>query len=257
MPEVLFLEQRIRRTLGGIRVVDHLTGAPITTGLRLTSRDLRFAPTWSGAFQITEAPGFGDYARAFDTVPSIATGTFSFEIHDMTRRFLPLSARITLPRDARPEALTNRVDLPVEVALASSPSRAPSPGWTMLRLSLHTPANAPIPGALVRALRAGTDEELGWGLSDQNGSVLLPLIGIPILQEAIPGDDDDDDDDTELTTAVTRLRVAVAVDPALPWPASTQDLRSNAAHLRRFSPLSVIDLTAGGFAHQRLTLPLP
>lgn len=244
----------VMRTLGGISVTDHLTGQAIQSGLKLISRDLVFARTASGVFQIVSAPGFAAYARSFDPVPAVPAASFGFEVHDLTRRFLPVAAQIALPRDASPDAVANRVDEPVIVALPSAGGRMPGAGWTSLRVTVVDQTGAPVRGALVRALQEGSSAELAWGLTDERGSAFLPIIGIPLLREvSLPPDGDDE---AELVTAVTRLRLRLTADPARPWPADTAHLRAGGAGLETYDPNDLIDLTSGGAAHRRLTFAL-
>ncbi|MGB8818834.1 MAG: hypothetical protein WCC66_13030 [Rhizobiaceae bacterium] len=244
-------EQLIQRTMGGVKVVDHLTRQTLRSGLRLVSQDLVFAPTASGAFQIAKAPGFAAYARSFDTVPAVAPRQFSFEVHDNTRRFLPIAANLTLPRDAAPDAAANRVDTPVVLELPSAGGRAAQAGWTVMRATVVRPDGTSIPGVLVRAMRAGTAEELGWGLTDLLGQALIPILGVPQLTEVQP---DDDDNEPELTTAITNIRLELAVDANLPWPADPAALRAGGPSIRALSPPGDIALTAGAQAHRRLTM---
>jgi hypothetical protein len=250
------LDRLAMRTLGGVRVLDHLTGQPLLSGLRLESATLRFAATASGAFQIVSAPGFEAYARAFDPVPAVAVETFDFAVHDLTRRFLPVAASIALPRDASPAALTDRVDTPVMVTLPSAGSRFPVAGMTALRATLVDQTGAPVRGALVRAMRGAGEEELGWGLSDRLGSAFIPLIGLPPLRETEPPPDAEEDDAAPLVTAVTVVRLRVTADRLRGWPAHVARLRTGGAGFVTLNPAEDIELSAGGSAHRRLAITL-
>lgn len=251
------LDRLVMRTMGGVRVVDHMTGQTLLSGVRLTSDDLRFARTASGAFQIVAAPGFADYARAFDPVPAVAARSFAFEVHDLTRRFLPVAASIALPRDPAPGALANRVDEPVVVALPSAGGRFPVAGMTSLRVTLVDQSDAPVLGALVQALRSGSAEEIGWGLTDRLGSAFLPITGLPTLQEAeAPDDEDEDEDERDLVTGVTLATLRITADPARRWPADVAGLRAGGGGLVTLAPPETIALTAGKAVHRRLAVTL-
>lgn len=243
------LDRLALRCLGGLRVVDHLGGQTLMSGLRIESQTLRLARTASGVFQIIAAPGFEDYARSFDPIPAVAQQSFDFAVHDLSRRFLPVAGTIALPRNAEPDATDNRVDTPITVALPSAGSRFPTAGMTALRVTLVDQHDAPIRGALVQARHADSGDELGWGLSDRLGSAFVPLLGIPPLQAAAG-------EGGALETAITPVRLRLTVDPARGWPANVTRLRTGAAPLIRRNPNLTIPLTAGGAVHRRLALTL-
>lgn len=242
------------RTLGGIRVLDHVTNRPLDRPVTLSSKALTFARTLSGIYQIRSAPGFAEYARTLKPVPVVAGDEFDFEIQDDARQFLPVAASIDLPRNSAPNAVANRVDTPVEIALPSAPGRALTAGLTICRASVEDTNGDPVRGALVEVLRAGATDVLAWGLSAQNGEALIPILGIPILQTVDPGPNPNDEE--ELTSAETPVRLRASAEADQPWPANITTLRAGGGGLRTVLDDSDQTLTAGGTLHRLLTLDL-
>lgn len=251
----------IQRCLGGLRLVDHLTGETLDRGLRITSQSLRFAATRSGVMQITDAVGFSAYTRAFDPVPAIAPQDFSFEVQDLTGRFLPVAGAVTLPRDAGKDAIANRVDQAVVLALPSAAGRRETVGWTKLRVAISDMQGAPVRGAVVEVVHGLANSTLGWGLSDQNGTAFVPLLGIARLTDVIgtdPGADDDDigPDDVALVTAETIVGLRVAVHRAQPWPANPAVVLAGGTEIAAITTPKTISLTAGAEVFRQISISL-
>ena len=248
MPERLDM-----RVLGGVRVVDHITGQPIRDGIAFRNTDLRFGPTPSGTWAIRMAPGYDAYVKAYDPVPAVAPRDFAFEIHDLKRRFWPVIGRISLPRSVDDANPALRVDTPVTLALASTPARRAVAGWTVINVSVEDQDGAPVAGALVQVLEDGSGDELGWSVSGPNGVALVPLTGIARLLDT---PDDGDEDTVDLITAVTRVRISATADVDRPWPADPATLRAGGATIRNRTEPETVDLIASGTARKTVTLTL-
>ncbi len=254
------LDRFDQRILGGFRVVDHLTGATVRRGVRITAPGLKIAQTGSGIWAVLEATGMRAYARAFDPVLAQTPQDFPIEVHDDTRRFDPISVSISLPRDADSDAIDGRVDTPVDFILPSAPGRAAQAGWSMVTVEVLTPLGAPVRGALVIILDQGSENERGWALTGQRGQAVVPLTGLAHIQDAPPPPEDDEEEDEAAqiptVTAETVLDVRVAVDPAQPWPANPATLRAGGGNLKTAASANPITLKAGGEAHLGFTLSL-
>jgi hypothetical protein len=247
------LDRLDSRVLGGVQVVDHITGQTIRDGISFRNTQLQFGPTVSGVWAIRAAPGFEGYTDAFDPVPAVVEQDFSYEIHDLKRRYLPMSGQITLPRSLESAQADTRVDTPVRIALASAAGRRAVAGWTVMSVSVVDQNGAPVRGALVRALERVTDAELGWSMTGPNGMAQLPLTGITHLSDA---PDDGDADTVDLITAVTRVRIHASVDIAQPWPADADTMRAGGPDIREILNAETSRLKAGGTAQQTVELNL-
>ncbi|MGC1494443.1 MAG: hypothetical protein WA790_01450 [Sulfitobacter sp.] len=250
------LDRFDQRILGGFRVVDHLTGATVRRGLRITAPGLKIVQTGSGVWAVLETTGMRAYTRAFDPVPAQAPQVFAIQVHDDTKRFDPIAVTLSLPRDADSGAVDDRVDTPVEFILPSAPGRGAQAGWSMVTVEVLTPQGAPVRGALVTILDQGTENERGWALTGQRGQAVVPLTGLAHMQDAPPPVDPDDDDLSPTVTANTKLDVRVAVDPTQPWPANPAILRAGGGTLKTAASANPITLKAGGEAHLGFTLSL-
>ncbi|MEP4194673.1 MAG: hypothetical protein ABJL99_03465 [Aliishimia sp.] len=250
------LDHLSQRTLGGVTVLDHVTGRPTSRQVEFRSDSLEFARTNSGIFQIKSAPDFEGYVKAFQSPAPIQISDFSYEIHDNTRHFLPVASTISLPRNVSPDAVSDRVDTPIEVELPSAPSRPIAVGYTLCRVSVADQNGVPIQGVLVQALKPGTTDEIAWGVSAQNGEALIPILGIALLKTVDPGPDPDPGADEELTSSQTPIRLSLTVDATQPWPANPQTLRAGGGSLKTMTDTTNLTLTAGGNVHRALTLDL-
>ncbi len=251
------LDRLDQRILGGFRVVDHLTGATVRSGLRIKAPGLKVAQTGSGIWAVLEAANMRAYSRAFEPVPVQLPQVFAVEIHDDTKRFDPILVSLNLPRDAGVDAIDDRVDTPIDFALPSAPGRAAQAGWSMVTVEVLTPGGAPVRGALVRIMDQGTENERGWALTGQRGQAVVPLTGLAHMQDAPPPVDPNVvDDQSPTVTAITELDVRVTVDPTLPWPANPATLRAGGGVLKTATSANPITLKAGGEAHLGFTLSL-
>jgi len=236
------LDQLDRRILAGLKIMDHVTGDVLSGAARPVSKHLKFAPTASGFFAITYAPGFAAYSRSFRDVPAVPSASFDVLIDVAGPNFLPVTMSVELPRNGDATAVSNRVDSPIEISLASSASRRPVAGWTQVYVTVVDQNDTPLRGVLVQVLEDGTDAELGWGLTGLNGVAFIPLTGVALLKD---GPDDGDDDTVDLVTADSRMRLRTTVQDGLPWPADTTKLRAGGSGTRRRTSARRNTLKAG------------
>jgi hypothetical protein len=178
------------RILAAFRFLDGETTQPITTPLAVSGTGSRLIRNRRGLYVLSEAPGFADYTSRFDKPPSPepAPTTLAFTVVDPSRRHLPRSFSVELPREVpedpeNPDDASKVVFLPVDVRMYPSPTARPLPGSATVRLSLKDAGGAPLARAVIRLKVTVPDGPTlqALGLSDERGEVLLILPGIPVI----------------------------------------------------------------------------
>ena len=213
------LDRLDRRVLGGFRVVDQVLGGVVDDGLRIVAPGLTLARAGGNAWAVFAAPGMGAITRAFEPVPNVPARDFEIEVHDRLTRYEPVAATLRLPRDPSPSATSARVDTPVEIVLPPAPGRGTAAGWSTVTVEVVQPSGAPVRGALVQVLEAGSSDERGWTLTGARGQAVVPLVGLPHQRDIVTPDDDDPNSQIATVTALTSLDVRVTADTQQTWPA--------------------------------------
>ena len=183
------LEAVERRVLGAVRYLDATTGQPVGRLLDVKGQGVRLLRNLRGLYVLAAAPGLEEHPPSFQQPPaSPAVGglTVRLSVADPTGRFLPRTHTLALPR----EPLASKADQedslfrPVDVRLYPAPAASLSPGWAVARVAVRDGAGRPLPGALVRVLRASDSKLLASGLTEWRGAAvgeaLVPVAGIPI-----------------------------------------------------------------------------
>lgn len=185
-----------RRVLGAVRFVNDVDGTPIQAPLEIiaappppgqapdpaSALPVRVLRNRYGLQVIQAARGFEDYMAQFEPPPSEPARESRFarlRVVDPSGQFLPADFIVRLPRSHRPQDPNHpTVFDPVVVRLLPAPAGPEDPGWTILRalvwrlVAAPTAANPnatraePLPGALVRVLRAADNLRLGRGLTE-------------------------------------------------------------------------------------------
>jgi hypothetical protein len=182
------------RALGAIEFVDAVTAARLAGNLVIEPEDegVVIEPNRSALYVIRSAPGLTHHIDQFDAAPAapaFAALGFTLAISDPTRRYLPRSARIELPRRAAPASNPESVLNPLVVRMYPAAAAAVSSGWAVLRVRVQSDV-APNPG-LANALVVVTPSVAGIGavtaVTDARGEALVAIPGVPpVLSAAAP-----------------------------------------------------------------------
>lgn len=251
------------RALGALALVDATTGAPVTGDMAVSAPGLRLTRTRSGLWAITGlAPRsaaervLAAHLRAFDAAPAQpgpATLAFEVTITDPAGRYLPRRVTIRLPRAADAADPADRLAASVPVALWRAPAAPVGANWAGVRAHLARADGAPLAGALVTLARAAGGAVLGRGLSDARGEVIVPVIGLPVIDFGAPLAEGEAEP-AALGTATTAATLGIAAPLAAVWPpdpdAPTQPMVPVAG------PLPGLGLRPGRIETATLTLTL-
>lgn len=189
------MESLDSRALAAVRFLDGETLQPTTLPLTVSGNGVRVIRNRWGLYVLTEAPGFEDYASRFAEPPTPAPADTSIPltVSDPTGRHLPRSFSLLLPRDASktPADPSRSVFLPVDVRLYLAPTARPSPGSSVVRLSLVDDEDAPLAHMVIRLRITVPDKPTleGLGLSDERGEVLLLTPSVPVIRWGQEEDD--------------------------------------------------------------------
>ena len=184
-----------RRILGALQCVDAVTGLPITSGLQIVAPGLRLQSGRSGRVVIHDADGLGslrEISSSFAEQPSappplaIWPEEVTLTIRDISGRFLPRIARISLPREAAP-SVEPSLFTPIRIPLYPSPTSPIRECWAVLRATVlaATPAGSArrLPWAWLRLKAAGNGQPnlspLSRAQADWRGEALLVLRSLP------------------------------------------------------------------------------
>lgn len=193
------LETVDRRIFGAVELIDDLSGDRVSAPLQVSAPGLGLLRNRLGLWVIREVPGQDGYTRAFDDPPARPPRSdFRFEVQDAGERFLPRAVTLPLPRwlptpqDAEGDPVAEADDARRPVALRLYPGAAAvlRPGWTVLRLRLHLPAEPAIglANVLVEATPpAALALPLRRTLTDRRGEALIAIPGVPPLMPGAGG----------------------------------------------------------------------
>lgn len=195
------------RVLGALRFVEAGTGLPVNRPLSVVSDTATFGRNRSGLYWIASATGLEHFTREFETQPTdVAPGSVlvTATVIDPAGIFLPRTVTIGLPRNAtenepaEPGEAERAFALfePVTVPLLASPAGPTDSLATIVRVTVKTAANVPVPGALLRVVRASdTDDVLARGMTAWTGRIVgEALVSVPAIPSMTWNDADEDGD---------------------------------------------------------------
>lgn len=205
------LERLEQRVLGALRCVDATTGVAIEQSLAVAVADpagaaARVLRNRRGLYVIREAPGLEAYSAAFAQLPAAAARGYTASLSDPAGRYLPRTARLTLPRDPDPAhaGLADSLFRPIDIPLYPSATAQVGANWAVLRVSVAETGGDRLGGALLRVGRNGT--VLARGLTDWRGEALLPVSGVPVTTWS--------DDPHAVVVSELEVQVEAVFDPA-------------------------------------------
>ena len=172
------------RALGAVRFVDATTGVPIEQALRVDAPGASLMRNRSGLYVIRRWDALAAHEAQFlapPAAPAPGSQTLDISVSDPGESYLPIAARVRLPRTSDPGQATAADSLfqPAVVPLYPS-ARAPvGANWAVLRVTLTEAASGDaLGGALLRVVSNGT--VLARGLTDWRGEALVPVVGVPV-----------------------------------------------------------------------------
>lgn len=250
MQSVQIRETVDRRCLGALRFLDHVTGSVVRRTLNLRAHGLQIITNASHMQVIKYAEGLERHLVAFENPPNqpvVESMKFKLSIQDPSRKYLPRTYTLKLPRRSNPQDHNSLLD-PIDIRLYSSASRALSLNWSAIRASVFRVKDQfteePLRGALLRATY-GQDNLVASGLSDRRGEAVLIVPGIPLTtfvseDPQSGGGDPPAAADTNVFRAsgpVVELQTTVRIDtivaPEAPWPVDPEELEINISSWRR------------------------
>lgn len=175
-----------RRVLGGVRLMNAVTGLPIVRTLEVSAPNVGWIRNGSGDYIVTFAPGLAAHTVAFaapPAAPPLASVALTVTVRDPLGEYLPRRATVTLPRDPDPAHDTQPASLfrPIGVPLYLAPAASTAPGWAVVRVTVLGPTpDSRLAGALLRVEQDVTQTVLARGLSDARGEALVAVPGIPV-----------------------------------------------------------------------------
>jgi hypothetical protein len=179
-----------RRVLGAIDFVDAIAGAPVREPVLARAEGAKLVRGRGGRLIIWEANGLESHAASFLNAPAdppLQSVPLQISITEAGREFLPRRATIRLPRDTNPENANSAASIfqPIRITLFASPAAAIAPSAAIIYASVKEAGSGqPLPGALVRVLRASDSSVLARGMTEWRGRVageaLVPVPGIPM-----------------------------------------------------------------------------
>jgi hypothetical protein len=181
-----------RRALGAIEFVDAITAVRMRGPLRLKPLDERvvITPNISSLYVIRSAPRLEAHREAFEHPP--ATPPFEdvhidISVNDPSRRYLPRTVRVNLPRRDAPFTDPESVLHPMVVPMYPAAAAAVAASWAILRVRVQG-AGADHP-ALCNALVVATPQIAGFSavtaMTDVRGEALVAIAGVPrVLPQA-------------------------------------------------------------------------
>ena len=268
------LSERIeQRVLGAVRLVDRVTGTPLTRSMQIGSDTLRLVRNRHGLYVITHADGLEAHAEAFQDAPGSpepGANAYSLEVRDPLRRFLPRLVTLHLPRDPDPDNAGRADSLftPRDVLMYPASTAGLSPNWSTVRAAVTQgpdPQTAPpVRGSLIRIIDVAGERVLASGISDERGEALIIVPGVPVTKFSEEDPDGDgppgggppgfgppdaghgpghghDQPPVLVNTLAVRLELSLA--DSVPWPTNPDLLEQNHDANRRVS--LDLELTTG------------
>lgn len=245
----MMIENVQQRVLGALRPVDRVTRTPVTRALRVRSDTATLIQNRRGYYVVIRADGLDAHVEAFQeppATPAIGSNSYSFEISDPQKRYLPRLLTLRLPRDPDPGHAGSADSLftPRDVLMYPASTAPLSHNWSTVRATVTQGPALPRSGALIRITDPARDVQLSSGITDQRGEALLIVPGVPVTKFA-DGDGENgggDDEDDEPPVVVNRLpvRLELSLGTTAPWPVDPDLLEQNhAANLQVSLDLSL------------------
>jgi hypothetical protein len=173
------------RLLAALRFVDATTGATVPSSLAVSAPGTQFVRNRRGFYVITRSELLPGYDAAYPDAPATpAPQSVSLTVTavDRSRRYLPRTVLVRLPRSASPALAEDPASLfqPLNVAMFPSPLATAEPGWAALRASVRRAgSDEGLPYTFLRVHRASdVNDVLGRGIADLRGEAFVPIAGI-------------------------------------------------------------------------------
>ena len=247
------LEAVESRVLGAVRYLDATTGQPVGRLLEVRGQGVRLVRNLRGLYVLAAAPGLEEHPPSFQQPPlnpAVEGLTVTLSVADPAGRFLPRTHTLKLPRG--PQLFE-----PVDVRLYPAPAASLSPGWAVARVTVTDAGGKPLPGALIRVLRAADSQLLASGLTEWRGAAvgeaLVPVAGIPITIWG--GDAPDEPVVVQKVPAVAQAYADPFFDPAAGRAPDPDRLEAARAGLPSAS--QNIDLASGREVVVTLSVTMP
>jgi len=258
----MLIERVEQRVLGALQMVDRVTQTALKRPMQLVAVNASVVRNTRGYYVVTDAAGLAAHVEAFEQPPAgpaLESITYSFEVNDPQKRFLPRLAALKLPRDPDPANIANANSLfrPQDVAMYPAATAPLSHNWSTIRASVSQ-NGVEVRGALLQVINAADDTVLASGISDERGEALVIVAGVPVTKFADdgdgPGHGGGGGHDAEPPVVVNTLpvRLELSLDAANPWPVNPDVLEQNHAENRRMSR----DLTLSTGKMERVTINL-
>jgi len=258
------IEQRV---LGALRLMDRATWAPLTRPMKISSEAVRLVRNRQGLYVVTHAQGLEALTQSFMTQPAApapGANTYTLDVQDPQKRYLPRRLSLRLPRDPDPSSHDSADSLfrPHDVAMYPAGTAPLSPNWSTVRVSVSAgrdPQNTrPAQGSLIRIVNAADDKVLASGISDERGEALVIVPGVPVTRFADEADagggppgggppggggpggghgpgNDHDREEPPVVVNTLAVRLEVSLADSTPWPVNPDLLEANHAANRRQS----------------------
>src|SRR5262245_5349630 len=169
-----------------MQFIDAVTRAPVREFVRVQSAEARLVRNRQAHYVIWEADGLEAHTNAFEAPPEtpvLESVGLGIAVMDAGKSYLPRTATIRLPRDSNPAnaSAQNSLFRPIEIALLPSPTAESGINWAVLYATvLDQGTGRPLPGALIRVLRASDATVLARGMTDWRGRVVgEALVAVP------------------------------------------------------------------------------
>jgi len=261
----MLIERVEQRVLGALRLVDRVTRTPVIRALQIRSDTAMLVRNRRGLYVITRADGLEAHIEAFNeqpATPALEANSYSFEISDPQKRYLPRLLTLRLPRDPDPDNAGNDNSLftPRDVLMYPASTASLSHNWSTVRATVMQGTTLPQRGALIQITDPSGNTQLSSGITDQRGEALLIVPGVPVTKFA---DEDDggpgggggggpDDDEPPVVVNTLPVRLELSLGEPTPWPVDPDLLEQNhAANLK-----ASMDLTLSTGQMERVAINL-
>ena len=178
------LERTEWRVLGALRFVDATTRVPVEHGLHVEAPGATLVRNRSGMYVIRHWDALTTHESEFlapPENPAIGSRSLTLSIADPAGHYLPVTAKIPLPRTSDPAQAEAADSLfqPIVVPLYPSTNAPVGANWAVLRVSVTEASSGDaLGGALLRVQANGN--VLARGLTDWRGEALVPVVGVPV-----------------------------------------------------------------------------
>jgi hypothetical protein len=258
----MMLERVEQRVLGALRLIDRVTGSPLTRPMRLSADNASLVRNARGYYVVTAARGLEQHTTAFPqppATPALGSILCTFTIHDPQQRYLPRLITLNLPRDPDPAHAETADSLfrPLDVALYPAATAQIFHNWSTIRAAVTMgpdPRTAPaLRGALLLVIDEADGTRLAGGISDERGEALVIVPGVPVTKFADEGDGGESGgggggggghghggDEPPVVVNTLPVRLEISLGPGAGWPVNPDVLEANHEENRRLSmPLTL------------------